>query len=166
MRSTALLALLGLATCKTINQKPVTSPQDNQRIPEIPEAKPLDKQVGDWIDEEDQLEQTEAAIRDNQEQQVLVDAFFKEMLATVPDKNQAMFRCLTVGVYGDQAMEALPFIAKTDSCPCLLQRLCYLVADQMEDPEESDFELTEEQERIVDQEFETFREQNVGTGEG
>ena len=52
------------------------------------------------------------------------------MLASAGNNiDKAHFKCLTVGSYGEQAFQALPFLKPETTCPCLLQRLCYLVAD-------------------------------------
>jgi len=80
----------------------------------------------------DQIEQ----IVSNQAQRTMVEAFFKEMLATTKDNQEATFRCLTVQIYGEKAMEKLDFLDKKSTCPCLLQRLCFMVADDTQNERE------------------------------
>ena len=63
----------------------------------------------------------------------MVKHFFSEMLATTKDSQEATFRCLTVQVYGEQAMRKLDFLDREATCPCLLQRLCFLVADEIDE---------------------------------
>ena len=65
------------------------------------------------------------------------------MLKSASGKEEVVFRCLTVSSYGEEAFMALPFLKPETTCPCLMQRLCYLVAEDMDMPEKAGAEAPE-----------------------
>lgn len=141
MKFLTLLALFGVITARESNQKEskslwrfIKEKQDLEREDPGVASVPVEEELEETETEEPQqgAKQLRAIIR-NKAQRTMVKQFFKEMLATTKDNKEATFRCLTVQVYGEQAMNKFNFLDKETTCPCLLQRLCFLVADEIDE---------------------------------
>ena len=142
MKITSLLALFGLINANTLKKMEVnrvwTFGRDKRPLEKAAEDKlpAEDKDVGVADAEADSTSEI-LKIVSNEKQSEMVKNFFEEMLATTKDSQEATFRCLTVQVYGEKAMKKLNFLDKGTTCPCLLQRLCFLVADEIDENREN-----------------------------
>ena len=66
----------------------------------------------------------------------LIHEFFKDLLASSKNPEETTLKCLTIQVYAQEALKKLTFLDPETTCPCFLQRLCFMVADEQAERED------------------------------
>jgi len=103
-------------------------------------------------------------LKDDSQKKLVAD-FFRQMLASSKNPEDAVYKCLTVQAYGEEAMNKLKFLDPNSTCPCFLQRLCFLVADDIEDEQEgTEVEEPQDIDELLNLEVEQEDENIVGAG--